>query len=273
MKRLLNSELILNFDGSIYHLGIKPEHLSETIITVGDQDRVEAISKYFDDVYFVKQNREFKTLKGRIGTKDITIMSTGIGTDNIDIVFNEIAFLLQYDLQSRVKKEKYVAPNIIRLGTSGSVSPDIDLGSTVYSKYAVSMDDLFKFYNHNFDQVEFDNRAYEVIPCSAKLEEKFDLYAPSLTLTAKGFYAPQFRNGVLPTKYKLADLAQIRYKNRPIGNIEMETAGIYGLSKLLGFEAISINAILADRLTGKFSTNPQKIIDSMIQKTLEILCK
>lgn len=273
MNRLLDSELILNFDGSIYHLGITPEYLSETIITVGDQDRVEAVAKRFDEVYMVKQNREFKTLKGRIGIKDVTVISTGIGTDNIDIVLNEIAFLLQFDLDKRLRKKNYIVPQIIRLGTSGSVSSKVELGSIVYSKYAISMDDLFKFYKNNFDEIIFDGRTFEVIPCSPMLEDKFKNYKSALTLTAKGFYAPQFRNGALSTKYTLKDIASVRYKNEDISNIEMETAGIYGLSRLLGFEAISINAILADRLSGKFSSNPQKIVDQMIQNTLQVLCK
>jgi uridine phosphorylase len=273
LERLLDSELILNSDGSIYHLGLKPEHVNPIVITVGDPDRVEAVTKFFDTIDFSIQNREFKTVGGSIGKTKISVISTGIGTDNIDIVLNELAFLIQFDLKDRVKKTNFNPLKIIRLGTSGSVSTSIRIDDLVYSKVAISFDDLFKFYDNDFDTVEFKGRSYEVIPCSDILVKNFQKMKQSITLTAKGFYAPQFRRSALATKYSLADIEQLKYGNEPVGNIEMETAGIYGLSKLLGFEAISINAILADRLSGKFSTNPQKTIDKMIENTLYEICQ
>lgn len=272
MKQLSNSELIVNKDGSVYHLGIRPEHLSSTVITVGDPERVASVTKHFDVVDFSIQNREFKTSGGRIGTKDITVISTGIGTDNVDIVFNELAFLLNYDLNTLKRKETLSSLDIIRLGTSGSVSTQNSMDSIVYSKAAISFEDLFQFYTHQFDTLEFDQRSFPVIPCDSDLEEKFAKYAPSLTMTAKGFYGPQFRNAQIAPKYTLDDVLSLSYKGMTVGNIEMETAGIYGLSKLLGFKAISINALLADRLNGTFSSKPAAVVEQMIEESLAIIC-
>ncbi len=272
MKQLSNSELIVNSDGSVYHLGLRPEHLYKTVITVGDPERVSAVTKYFDEVHYTIQNREFKTVGGRLRGKDITVLSTGIGTDNVDIVFNELAFLLNYDLTTLKRKDETTSLDIIRLGTSGSVSEQNSMDSIVYSKAAISFEDLFQFYTHNFDTVDFDGRQYPVVQCSEGLETKFNQYAPSLTLTAKGFYGPQFRNSQLVPKYTLDDIISLRYGNQLVGNIEMETAGIYGLASLLGFNAISINALLADRLNGTFSKDPAAVVERMIEECLIILC-
>ena len=273
MKQLSNSELIVNNDGSVYHLGLRPEHIYDTLITVGDQDRVASVVKHFDAIEFTIQNREFKTVGGRIGNKNITVMSTGIGTDNIDIVFNEIAFLLNFNLNTLMQKEVQKSVDIIRLGTSGSVSKLNELDTIVYSKDVISMDDLFQFYNHDFETIDFDGREYPVIGCSNALEQKFNKYKPSLTLTAKGFYGPQFRNSQLIPKYELGQVSDIEYNGVRVGNIEMETAGIYGLSQLLGFEAISINALLANRLDGTFSKNPGDTVERMIKESLEVICQ
>jgi uridine phosphorylase len=272
VKQLTEAELIVNNDGSIYHLGIQPEHVHDTVITVGDPERVAEVTKYFDRLDFSIQNREFKTCGGSLNGKDITVLSTGIGTDNIDIVLNEIALLRNYNLETRTQNTNLKPLHLIRLGTSGSVSNDHKLDSIAYSKSAISFDDLFQFYTHSFDEIIFDNRRFPVIGCSQELEIKFARYQPSLTLTTKGFYGPQFRNAQLVPKYSLAQISKLRYKDEPVGNIEMETAGIYGMSKLLGFDAISINAILAERLDGKFSANPQQTIERMITECLEIIC-
>lgn len=272
MKTLSNSELIVNNDGSVYHLGLLPHQIYENVITVGDPDRVDAVAKHLDSSHFMVQNREFKTIGGQIGDKKITIISTGIGTDNVDIVFNELSFLLNFDLKTREKNSIQKNIDIFRIGTSGSVSNEIEMDSMVYSKHAISFDDLFKFYHHNFDTISFDKQHYEVISCSERLEKRFKTFKPSLTLTAKGFYGPQFRRSAIAPKYSLEDIRTITYQNQPIGNIEMETAGIYGLSHLLGFNAISLNAILADRLNGTFSSNPAAVIEKLIVKTLDIIC-
>ncbi|NNJ55182.1 MAG: phosphorylase [Bacteroidia bacterium] len=248
------------------------DQIYENVITVGDPDRVEAVAKHLDSTHYKVQKREFSSIGGQIGDKKITIISTGIGTDNVDIVFNELSFLLNFNLQTREKKANSKNIDIFRIGTSGSVSEDVALGSFVYSKNVISFDDLFKFYTQKFDTITFDNREYEVIPCSRSLEQRLESFQPSLTLTAKGFYAPQFRRSALEPKYSLNDLASISYKNQRVGNIEMETAGIYGLSQLLGFNAISLNAILADRINGTFSPNPEAVIEKLIVKTLDIIC-
>lgn len=272
MKQLRPSELIVNIDGSVYHLGLRPEHLYPTVITVGDPDRVETVAKYFDEIHYTVQNREFKTVGGSLRGKKVTVLSTGIGTDNIDIVFNELAFLLNYDFNTLTQNKVLQRIDIIRLGTSGSVSADNKLGDIVYSSAAVSLEDLFQFYHHSFPTVGFDGREYPVIDCSPRLADVFGQYKPSLTLTAKGFYGPQFRNAQLQPKYTLEQAKAISYQGKSIGNIEMETAGIYGLASLLGFDAISINAILANRLTGEFSENASATIERMIEECLAIVC-
>ncbi|MGB1038995.1 MAG: nucleoside phosphorylase [Bacteroidia bacterium] len=274
LKQLTPSELIVNKDGSVYHLGLLPSHVYPTVITVGDPDRVDEVSKYFDKIDFEIQNREFKTVGGACLGKKITVISTGIGTDNIDIVFNELAFLVNYDLKTLKPFKTQTSIDIIRLGTSGSISSENELNSIVYSKNVVSLDDLFQYYDHSFDIVRFADLNVPVIDCSSSLEEKFkQRFNPSLTITAKGFYGPQFRNAQIQPKYSLEDVYRVSYEGVSAGNIEMETAGIYGLAKLLGFQAISINAILADRRSNEFSKNPQETIQQMIKESLELICK
>lgn len=273
MKQLLKSELIVNNDGSIYHLGLKPEYLCDTIITVGDPDRVEQVTSHFDKIDFKLSRREFCSVGGTLNGTRLLVISTGIGTDNIDIVFNELAFLANFDLETRSELPHRRSLKIIRLGTSGSVSEQNRLGGIVYSKYAISSDDLFWFYDHSFDSISLSDRSFPVIECSTALENKFNHLKASLTLTAKGFYGPQFRQSQLQPKFTLKDLSNVTYKDMQIGNIEMETAGIYGMSRLLGFEAISINALLADRRSGDFHSNPQQVIDQMITDTLAVLCR
>lgn len=272
LKQLLESELIVNKNGSVYHLGLQVDQLADSIITVGDPARVKEVAQHLDRQYFSIQNREFNSVGGELNGKNILIISTGIGTDNVDIVFNELAFLANYDLTTR---EPYADPRklkIFRLGTSGSVSDEFQLGDIVYSKYAISFDDLFWFYNHSFDHLSFEERRFPVIPCSEELEKGFTKFKPSLTLTAKGFYGPQFRQSQLQPKYTLNDVNRLSYRGIAVGNIEMETAGIYGMSKLLGFEAMSINALLADRRNGAFHSVPEKVISKMIVDSLEQIC-
>lgn len=272
MKQLSRSELIVNNDGSVYHLGLIPEQLCDTIITVGDPDRVALVCQHMEVIHYEVHNREFRTIGGSVNGHNIMVMSTGIGTDNIDIVFNELAFLANYDLKTLKPLDSQRELRIVRLGTSGSISKDHTMDEIVWSKYAISLDDLFFYYNHDFDQLTFDDREFPVIACSPKMESLFSRWRSSLTITAKGFYGPQFRNSQIAPKYKLEELNTLRYKGIVPGNMEMETAGIYGMSKLLGFEAISINALLADRNKGTFSSNAEKTIQKMITESLQILC-
>jgi uridine phosphorylase len=273
VKQLTKSDLILNNDGSIYHLGLHSDQIYPTVITVGDPSRVDAVSKHFDSIDYSNINREFKAVGGRLGNTPIMVLSTGIGTDNIDIVLNELSLLINFDMTTREPLEYQKSIRLIRLGTSGSIHPSIPIDSIVYSENAIAFDNLLSFYNHSFDIIKFKDMQIPVIHCSSSLEHLFRSYKPSLTLTACGFYGPQFRPSQLSQKYRLSDCESIRYKGKAPGNIEMETAGIYGLSKLLGFEAISVNAILADRRTGVFSKKPQKMIEKMIEEALDILCE
>ena len=272
MKIRDNTEIITNEDGTIYHLGISADMVADIIITVGDQNRVDEVAKYLSRIYQTHQTREFRTVFGEFMGREITIISTGIGTDNVDIVINELDFLANWDLKDGKRKREHRQLQFIRLGTSGSIHSSVQLGAVVYSKMALSADGLMDYYNHSFDEVQLIGQKMAVIPCDKYLESLFKNYfQPSFTLTTKGFYGPQMRSGALKKKYSLTDLASFRHHGTPLGNIEMETAGIYGLSHILGHRAFSINAILADRQKGKFSNNPQEIIQQMIQQTFEIL--
>ena len=288
MNHLAASELILNPDGSIYHLNLKPEHLADTILLVGDQNRVAKITKYFDKVDVVIKKREFHTQTGTYKGKRISVISTGIGTDNIDIVLNELDALVNIDFETRQIKERKTSLKIIRIGTSGSIQKDIPVDSIIVSELAVGFDSLLHYYQSDDVQLQDFNEALEnhlntykrnskpyVIPADPSLVEKFisEEAFPGFTATNVGFYAPQGRVLRLPLrddnmKNKLSDFS---FKGKVITNLEMETSAIFGLSKLLGHKALSINAIIANRATGKFTKDAAKAIDNTIKYTLEKL--
>ena len=281
-----DSELILNPDGSVYHLNLKPEHISDTIIFVGDQDRVEKITKHFESIEFSIQKREFKTQTGYYKDRRITVISTGIGPDNIDIVLNELDALVNIDLETRKPKKDLTNLNIIRIGTSGSLQKDIPVDAFVLSTHGLDVNGMLHFYNiadisipdmenefiahTNWDK----NKARPIIiENSAYLERYFDsdkVYK-GMTGTAGGFYGPQGRVLRLALQDpKLNDkLDSFSYQNFKITNFEMETSVIYGLSKLLGHEALSLNAIIANRPNGNFSKDPKKTIEELILYALE----
>ncbi len=279
------SELILNPDGSVYHLNLKPENIANDIIFVGDQDRVEKVTQHFDQIEFSTQKREFKTQTGTFRGKRITVISTGIGPDNIDIVLNELDALVNIDLKTRKPKERLQSLNIIRIGTSGSLQKDIPVDSVVMSEYAIGMDNMLRSYlidtvshkeieNAFIKQTNWDirkGRPY-VIKGSTNLSQKlFDqTYHKGFTGTASGFYGPQGRILRLSIKdpYLNKKMDSFNHKGIQMTNLEMETAAIYGLSALLGHEALSLNAIIANRASGSFSTNPYKTIDELIVTTL-----
>lgn len=281
-----DSELILNADGSVYHLNLKPENLANTIITVGDPDRVDSITKHFDNVEFKTRKREFHTQTGTYKGKRLSVISTGIGTDNIDIVLNELDALVNIDLKTREIKTQLTTLNIIRVGTSGSIKADIPVDSILISKYAVGFDSLLHFYDSEHVQdfeitealksqtnwVEKKSDPY-VVSCDNSLLDHFksDQTAVGFTATNVGFYGPQGRVLRLGIQDKdlNAKLAAFDYKGKSISNLEMETAGIYGLSKLLGHKALSMNAIIANRATGRFSADPTKIVEELIAYTLK----
>lgn len=283
-----SSELILNPDGSVYHLNLKPENIAHNIIVVGDQNRVEKITQFFDSIEFSTQKREFKTQTGMYKGKRISVLSTGIGPDNIDIVFNELDALVNIDFATRQPKEKLTSLNIIRVGTSGSLQPDIPVDSIVMSKFGLGLDNMMHSYLMNeithpeiedafIQQTNWDlkkGRPY-VISCSEKLEKliESDAIFKGFTATAPGFYGPQGR--VLRLKIQDPELNHkmdnFEFEGTRITNLEMETSAIYGLSKLLGHEALSLNAIIANRANGTFSEDPYKAVDALIAYTLDKL--
>lgn len=284
------SELILNPDGSVYHLNLKPEHIANTIIFVGDQDRVAKVSKHFDIIEFETQKREFKTHTGTFKGKRLTVISTGIGTDNIDIVLNELDALVNIDLDKREVKKELTSLNIVRIGTSGSIQKEIPVDSFLISEYAVGFDSLLHFYKSEHIQHQDISDALikhthwhenKSAPYVAKSNSELHIKMSSnethngFTATNVGFYGPQGRVLRLATQDdKLNDkLASFNYKGMPITNLEMETAGIYGLAALLGHKAVSMNAIIANRPNGDFSKDPRQTVDRLIEYTLDKLTK
>ena len=284
--KIESSELIINTDGSIYHLNLLPENLASTIITVGDPDRVASVTKHFDTIELTKQKREFKTVTGVYKGKRITVISTGIGTDNIDIVLNELDALVNIDFNSRTIKNTHTSLDIIRIGTSGTIQNNIPLDSFLISEKAIGFDSLMHFYksDHVLEKTISDafvkqtNWASEkstpyVVTFDATLGSKFksDKIISGFTATNVGFYGPQSRVLRLDISDEFLNekLADFSFEGSCITNLEMETAGIYGMAKLLGHKAVSLNAILANRATGQFSENPTALVEKLITFTLE----
>jgi uridine phosphorylase len=285
-----SSELILNPDGSVYHLNLHPQNIAHDIIFVGDQNRVEKITKHFDSIEFSTQKREFKTQTGIYKGKRMSVMSTGIGPDNIDIVMNELDALVNIDLKTRKPKENLVSLNIVRIGTSGSLQADIPCDSFVLSQYGLGLDNMLRSYlidaisvteieDAFIEHTNWDlrkGRPY-VIKGSEKLEKKLesDKIFKGFTGTAGGFYGPQGR--VLRLEIQDNDLNKkmdsFNYKGIKMTNLEMETGAIYGLGKLLGHECLSLNAIIANRATGNFSEDPYKAVDELIAYALDKLAE
>lgn len=288
--RIPESELILNPDGSIYHLHLLPGQIADTIITVGDTDRVQQITQYFDTIELTVQNREFKTQTGTYQGKRLTVISTGIGTDNIDIVFNELDALANIDFGTRKIKSQLTTLKFIRIGTSGSIHPSVEIDSLLVSKMAIGFDGLIHYYkNQNIDLPEvskafvketkwFSKRSEPyVVAASEKLLPYFISEEVSVGITATniGFYGPQGRKIRLELQDDnfINSMLKFQYNKLLIMNMEMETAGIYAISKLLGHEAISLNAILAGRISGAFSNNPVETINKLIIYTLDCILK
>lgn len=285
-----SSELILNPDGSVYHLNLKPQHIAHDIIFVGDQNRVEKITHFFDNIEFSTQKREFKTQTGTYKGKRMTVMSTGIGPDNIDIVMNELDALVNIDLTTRQIKPELTSLNIVRIGTSGSLQADIPCDSFVMSQYGLGLDNMLRSYlidgisEKNLEdafiaQTNWDmqkGRPY-VIKGSETLEKRIesDQIHKGFTGTAGGFYGPQGR--VLRLQIQdpelNAKMDKFEFQGIKMTNLEMETGAIYGLGKLLGHQCLSLNAIIANRATGTFSDDPYKAVDALIAYTLDKLAE
>ena len=288
MSEIKSSELILNPDGSVYHLNLRPENIAHDIIFVGDQERVSKITQHFDSIEFSTQKREFKTETGMYKGKRLTVQSTGIGPDNIDIVFNELDALVNVDLTTRTIKPNHTALNIVRIGTSGSLQADIPVDSWVMSKYAIGLDNMLRSYlieAHSVADLEdafitqsnWDLRKGRptVVPCAEALENKIysDKFHKGFTGTAGGFYGQQGRvvrlNIQDPNLNKKMDA--FNYNGTRMTNLEMETSAIYGLGKLLGHNCLSLNAIIANRAVGEFSSNPEQTVNDLIKYTLDKL--
>ncbi|MGL4581381.1 MAG: nucleoside phosphorylase [Flavobacterium sp.] len=288
--KIKSSELILNPDGSIYHLNLRPEHVAKDIIFVGDQNRVDRITKHFESIEFSTQKREFKTTTGTYKGKRMTVISTGIGPDNIDIAVNEIDALFNIDLETREIKKELTSVNIVRIGTSGSLQEDIPVNSFVLSQYGLGLDNVMRSYlieevtdvsledafikHTNWDLRK--GRPY-FIKNSSELEAKLEseLTFKGITGTAGGFYGPQgrvLRLGIQDPElnHKIDNFSFGEYR---ITNFEMETSAIYGLCKLLGHHAVSLNTIIANRANGTFSEDPYAAVDKLIIYTLDKLAK
>lgn len=287
MAKLSEADLIINPDGSIYHLNLLPEDIADTVITVGDLDRVSEISKHFDFIEIKKGKREFITHTGYLGKKRITVLSTGIGTDNIDIVFNELDALVNIDFTTREIKKELKSLDIIRIGTSGAVQADIPMGTILASSFGLGFDALMNYYMHQIygdehsllDSIKshFSHikgiHPYLTAADQGLLQTIGKGMEQGITATAPGFYAPQGRQ--VRAKNAVPDfisqLNSFEEGKARITNLEMETAGIYALAKTLGHKALSVNAILASRVKFEFSSTPEKIVEKAIKMVLERL--
>lgn len=288
MSKIAESELILNSRGAVYHLDLLPEELAPLIITVGDPERVNEVSKHFDKVQSIRHHREFVTHTGRLGDKRISVVSTGIGPDNIDIVLNELDALVNIDLHTRTVKPNLTPLTIIRVGTSGSLQHTIPVNSFVVSTHGIGIDNLLNYYRHENNEEEKQivqqfvahtqinsnfSKPYITGASAALLKHFVDGFHHGLTVTCPGFYAPQgrvLRLGL--TNPELIDrLTQFTFGQHTITNFEMETSAIYGLGRLLGHNCLSLSAIVANRVTKEFTKNGALTVENLIKKTLDII--
>lgn len=286
MSRIAESELIINPRGAVYHLDLRPEEIAATVITVGDPDRVKEISKYFDSIEVKSQHREFITHTGRIGKKRLTVLSSGIGPDNIDIVVNELDALANIDFETREIKKQLTSLNIIRIGTSGSLQADIPVDSFVASTHGLGIDNLLNFYR--LEQNEEENQLVQSFVTHTQMHglmgyPYISSGAPSLlkhfvkdfhhgiTVTCPGFYGPQgrvlrlgIRNPELVNR-----LTDFRFGQHRITNFEMETSAIYGLGRLMGHNCLALNAIVANRVKKEFSKDGKAAVEGLIRRFVE----
>jgi len=288
MQAIGASELIINDRGAIYHLNLRPEEIADTIITVGDPERVASVSKYFDRVEHKLAHREFITHTGTIGQKRISVLSTGIGPDNIDIVLNEIDALANINFDTRTINDQKKSVSIIRMGTCGSLQGEVGVNELVAGTHGLGIDNVLHFYERENNEEEkailaaFDDHtkisAHKIQPyiatASAGLLKHFtEGYSHGITVTCPGFYGPQGRILRLPLKMpNLVDqMTSFKYGQHRIANFEMETSAIYGLCNLLGHQCLSINVIIANRVKKEYSKDMGKAVDHMIEKSLGII--
>lgn len=281
---IAESELILNPDGSIYHLALRPDELADTVITVGDPDRVERVSRHFDLIEVRRQKREFVTHTGTYRGQRLTVISTGIGTDNIDIVFNELDALVNVDLATRTIRPEHRSLRVVRIGTSGALQADLPVGTMLATRHSVGLDTLMQFYALLMTateteiaeavqrQLDLGFRPY----CAAGAESLRRVLTQSgdivegNTLTCPGFYGPQGRTLRLAPRDRdlVRRFTAFRVGDFRFTNFEMETAGLYALGRLLGHEVLSLSALVANRVTGHFHPNPDAVVDDLIERTL-----
>ncbi len=288
MQRIAESELVINDRGAIYHLNSKPEEIAGNIITVGDPDRVKEVSKHFDTIEYEMKHREFITHTGYIGKRRFSVVSTGIGPDNVDIVINELDALVNVDLQERRTKPALTSLNIFRFGTSGSLQREIPVDSIVAATHALGLDNVMSFYRmenneeekqiiHAFKthtQLTAGNVSPYIFMGSAALLKHFvkDCHY-GITVTCPGFYGPQGRVLRLGLAYpQLTDLlSTFSFGQHRISNMEMESSAIYGLGKSLGHHCISLNAIINNRITKEFTKDGAKAVENLIIQSLNII--
>ena len=287
MSRIAESELIINPRGAVYHLDLRPDEIGDTIITVGDPDRVREVSKHFDKVELKQQHREFISHTGRVNNKRLTVLSYGIGPDNIDIVMNELDALVNIDFETRQIKQKLTALNIIRIGTSGSLQADIPVDSFVASTHGLGIDNLLNFYRHDQNDEEKHllhsfvthtqmhgqmGHPYISSAAGSLIKHFVKGFHQGITVTCPGFYGPQGRILRLGLKNPnlVNRLTEFRFGNHRITNFEMETSAIYGLGKLLGHNCLAINAIVANRVKQEFSKDGKAVVENLILKFIEI---
>ncbi|MBC7652572.1 MAG: nucleoside phosphorylase [Deinococcales bacterium] len=288
MQRIEESELIINNRGAIYHLNMLPEDVADTVIFVGDPSRVKEVSKHFDTIEVTNEHREFISHTGKIGAKRLTVISTGIGPDNIDIVLNELDALVNIDFTTRTIKPVLKQLNIIRIGTSGSLQKNIPVDSFVVSSHGLGIDNLLNFYTHinndeeqqiiqqfiNHTQIDSAiSKPYVTGASSALLRHFVDGFHHGITVTCPGFFGPQGRVLRLPlTNPNLIDrLPAFTFGQHRITNFEMETSAIYGLGRLLGHHCLSLNAIVANRVEKEFSKDGHLAVENLIIKALGII--
>ncbi len=285
-KIIKSSELVLQSDGRVYHLNLFPEELADTVILVGDPGRVNIISKHLNDIEVDTQNREIHTVTGYYKGKRLSILSTGMGTDNLDIVVNELDALVNIDLRKRQIKPNHRRLNLIRLGTSGALQADIPLNAFIASEYAIGLDGLLYFYRQHKDLVDFDMtnhfiryfdyatelpKPYAVASSSSLLAKFQDGFVHGITLTAPGFYGPQGRELRLEVSYPdfYAKIPDFSYQNHRIANFEMETSALYGLGRMLGHNTLTVCVAIANRFKKEFNDSYHEAVERLIVEVLE----
>lgn len=288
--RIPESELIINADGSVFHIHLRPEELADTVILVGDPGRVDMVSEFLTDIEFRHESREFVSTTGRFNGKRITVLSTGIGTDNIDIVMTELDALANVDFSTREPNETHRTLTVLRIGTCGAIQPDIPLGSPIFSHYSIGSDGLMNWYARREEvtyaemeeafvkHTNWDTHlpAPYIVKASEKLTKAFeDCTVKGVTVSAPGFYGPQGRVVRLPLAMPnmLDDFESFRFGDYRVTNFEMESSAVAGLARLLGHEAGTICCAIANRYLKSSNTDYKPQVRAVVKLALDKLCE